>query len=69
MKSFKFYSLMWVITHVFVFGMIAIVFVAAGDYSQKNINDLKGSLLILFAVEVLVIGVMVGLYKLINSDD
>lgn len=68
MKDFKFYALMWLLVHAFIFGFLAIIYFAAGDYSANNIHDLKCSLAILFIIEFLVIGFMYGAYKTSNVD-
>lgn len=68
MKEIKFYVLMWLLVHAFIFGFLAIIYFAAGDYSANNIHDLKCSLAILFIIEFLVIGFMWGANKITNID-
>jgi len=67
MSDFKFYLIGWVIMHLFLAGFMSIVYFLAGV--QFDIVSIIKCALIISAIEALVIGAMVGLYKLGTYDE
>ncbi len=67
MNDLKFYSIGWIIIHLFLAGFMSIIYFLAGV--RFDFSGVIRCILVLLSIEVLIIGLAVGMYKLFTHDE